>query len=128
MSIARLLIAASLLVLLVAAAWLWWVVPSRVDMAAYVPADSIVYLEFNSVTDLVAAIEQSGAWQATTSITGYTANPSNKFLTLLTKAGLGPTDGVIFSRAQVALVVVRWNTIEEESTCLLYTSPSPRDS
>ena len=116
MSIARLLIAASLLVLLVAAAWLWWVVPSRVDMAAYVPADSIVYLEFNSVTDLVAAIEQSGAWQATTSITGYTANPSNKFLTLLTKAGLGPTDGVIFSRAQVALVVVRWNTIEEEST------------
>ena len=116
MSIARLLIAASLLLLLIAGAWIWWVVPAKVDMAAYAPADSILYLEFNSLTDLVDAVEQSDAWKATTSITGYTASKSNKALTLLTRAGIGPTDAVILSRAQVALVVVRWNTIEEDST------------
>ncbi|HSE24672.1 MAG TPA: hypothetical protein VLB68_23615 [Pyrinomonadaceae bacterium] len=90
--------------------------PSKVDMADYVPADSIVYLEFNSVTDLVNAIEQSDAWRATASMTGYSTGGSNKVLTFMTKAGIGPTDAVILSRAQVALVVVRWNTIEENNT------------
>ena len=116
MSIARPLIAASLLLVLIAAAWTWWAFPAKVDMADYVPADSIVYLEFNSVGDLIDAVEQSNAWQATTSITGYASTKSNKALTFLTKAGIGPTDAVILSRAQVALVVVRWNTIEEDST------------
>jgi hypothetical protein len=116
MSIARPLIATSLLLILIAAGWMWWAIPSKVDMADYVPADSIVYLEFNSVTDLVNAIEQSDAWKATTSITGYSVGGSNKFLNFLTRAGIGPTDAVILSRAQVALVVVRWNTIEENST------------
>src|SRR3989440_12993705 len=30
-------------------AWLWWTRPVRVDMAAYVPADSIVYVEADSL-------------------------------------------------------------------------------
>ena len=85
-------------------------------MADYVPADSILYLEFNSVADLIAAIEQSDAWKATTSITGYSTSKPNKALTFLTRAGIGPTDAVILSRSQIALVVVRWNTIEENST------------
>src|SRR6185369_6198327 len=116
MSIARPLIATSLLLILIVAGWIWWALPSKVDMAAYVPADSIVYLEFNSITDLVDAIEQSEAWKATSSITGYSAGRSNKVFTFLIKAGIGPTDAVILSRAQVALVVVRWNTIEENRT------------
>ena len=33
-------------------AWLWWTRPVRVDMAAYVPADSIVYVEADSLHNL----------------------------------------------------------------------------
>ena len=37
----------AVLSLAVIGAWLWWVRPRNVDMAAYAPADSLLYLEAN---------------------------------------------------------------------------------
>ena len=43
---------------LVAAVWLWWNRPQPVDMTAYVPADSLVYLEVNSLPDALDAFKE----------------------------------------------------------------------
>ena len=48
----RPLLALALLVVLIGAAWLWWSLPSRVDMADYAPADSLVYVEFNNLAEV----------------------------------------------------------------------------
>ena len=37
-------------------AWLWWTRPVGVDMAAYVPADSIVYVEADSLQNIFDAV------------------------------------------------------------------------
>jgi len=37
-------------------AWLWWARPVKVDMAAYVPADSIIYFEADSLPEIFGAV------------------------------------------------------------------------
>ena len=49
--------------------WLWWSLPSRVDMADYAPANSIVYVEFNNLAGVAQAIQNSDVWQAAAPIT-----------------------------------------------------------
>jgi hypothetical protein len=58
MKFLRPLLALALLLILIAAAWLWWALPSRVDMAGYAPADSLVYVEFNNLSEVAQAIQQ----------------------------------------------------------------------
>ena len=70
MKFLRPLLALVLLLILIVAAWLWWTLPSKVDMADYAPADSLVYVEFNNLTEVVQAIQQSDVWQAAAPITG----------------------------------------------------------
>ena len=43
--------------------WIWWNRPTAVDMTAYVPADSLVYLESNSLTEITAAMSDTEAWR-----------------------------------------------------------------
>src|SRR2546423_13164792 len=50
--------------ILVAVGWLWWNRPQKVDMAGYVPADSLVYLEANSLPEIAAGIVSTDAWKA----------------------------------------------------------------
>ena len=49
MKFLRPLLALSLLLIIIAAVWLWWSLPAKVDMANYAPADSLVYVEFNNL-------------------------------------------------------------------------------
>jgi hypothetical protein len=105
-----------LILILAGVAWIWWDQPRKVDMADYVPADSFVYLEFNSLTDLATAIEQNDAWKATAPVTGASLKPQNRWISMAAESGIGPATGVIFSRAQLALVVVGMNTTEGEDT------------
>ena len=53
------------LLLLVAAAfaWLWLTRPTKVEMAAYVPADSIVYFEADSLPDIFDGVTSTDAWR-----------------------------------------------------------------
>ncbi|PYS82250.1 MAG: hypothetical protein DMF67_13710 [Acidobacteria bacterium] len=44
-------------------AWLWWTRPVRVDMAAYVPADSLIYFEANSLPEIVSAVTSTDDWR-----------------------------------------------------------------
>jgi hypothetical protein len=116
MKFLRPLLALALLVILIGAAVVWWSLPSRVDMAAYAPADALVYVEFNNLAGVVQAIQHSDVWQAAAPITQSRPASRNRLMATAARAGLGPLPAVLFARAQVALVVVGLNTSEEQDT------------
>ena len=62
MKFLRPLIALALLTIVIGAAFLWWSIPSAVDMADYAPADSLVYVEFNNLAGVADAIQHSDVW------------------------------------------------------------------
>lgn len=102
--------------LVIAAIWIWWSQPRIVDMATYVPGDTVVYLELNSALKLANSIEQNDTWQALAPSMGLPAKASGGFQSFLAHVGIGPADAVIFSRAQFALSVVGINQIQTEDT------------
>jgi hypothetical protein len=55
-------------------AWVWWNRPEAVDMSAYVPAESLVYLEANSLPDIVSGLTSTDAWQALAPPAGLSPN------------------------------------------------------
>ena len=105
-----------LLVILGLAAWLWVASPARVDLADYAPADALVYVEFNNLADVARAIQYTDAWKAAAPITQSKPRGENRLLTAAARAGVAPIEGVLFARAQVALVVLGLNTSEENDT------------
>ena len=115
----RLLLVFLLLAILLIGAWLWIGAPGKVDLADYAPADSLVYVEFNSLADVVRAIQQTDAWKAAVPITHSKPANESRLLTAAARAGIGPIESVLFARTQVALVVVGLNTIEEDQTLKL---------
>lgn len=116
MKFLRPLVVLVILVILVCAVGLWWSSPSKADMADYAPADSLVYVEFNNLTDVAQAIQQSQVWQSAAPITQSKPVSQNRLMTAAARAGIGPLPAVLFARAQIALVVVGLNTAEEADT------------
>ena len=97
-----------LLLVLIAALWVWWSRPRALDMAAYVPADSLVYLESNSPVDLAQALRNTDAWQKLAPYYGWKSDSwQDRWLNYLARAtGIGSAQNVIASRAQVAFVML----------------------
>jgi hypothetical protein len=114
MKLLRPLVILACLILLVTAAALWWNQPARVDMANYAPADSLVYIEINSIPDITNAIQQSEAWKTAAPIIGVNTKPQSRWTLVAARAGVAPVQAVISSRAQMALVVVGVNTAEKD--------------
>lgn len=115
-----------LLLLAVAAfAWLWLMRPERVDMAAYVPADSIVYLEADSLPELFDGVTSTDAWRELSNAAGVELGQRQSgWLTgLVSFTGIGPSDAVVLSRAQVGVAVLGFEAAEESDTTLRF---SPR--
>ena len=115
MKFLRPLLALALLVIVLVAVWLWWSLPSKVDMSGYAPADSLVYVEFNNPAAVVQAIQHSTLWQAAAPITQSKPTSQSRIAFTAARAGLGPLPAVLFARAQVALAMVGMNTFEEEN-------------
>ena len=105
-----------LLFVLVAAAWLWFNRPTPVDLGKYAPADSVLYVELNTPTEVVRAIQQTDVWKAAAPITQSQPSSSNRLALMAARAGIGPIDAVLFARAQLALVVVGLNAAEQDDT------------
>src|SRR5678815_3889457 len=116
MKFLRPLLALGLLIIVLVAVWLWWSLPAKVDMADYAPADSLVYVEFNTPPDVVHAIQHSNLWRAAAPITQSKPSSPSRVAATAARAGLGPLPAVLFARAQVALAMIGMNTIEEESS------------
>lgn len=97
-----------LALLLILAIWMWWNRPRKVSMAAYVPADSLIYLEANDLPDIASGIISTDAWKALAPSAGIKSNLGNlSWLSRLASwTGIGPADAVVLSRAQIAVTVL----------------------
>ena len=111
----RLLTVLSLL-LLSAVGFVWLNRSVRVDMAGYVPADSLVYIEFNSLTDLAKTIEQNETWKSVATAIGSDSKLIDPFWITMARTGVAPVRSVAFARAQMAVVLLGVNSIQEGDT------------
>jgi hypothetical protein len=116
----RALIIALGILLLAAAVWLWWERPQRVEMANYVPQDSLVYLEFDSLPDVLHGVTSTSAWHTLAPAAGVSDNAAKfGWLTSFAKwTGIGSAESVIFARAQVAVAVLSIDAKEADEGAL----------
>jgi hypothetical protein len=99
--------------------WIWWTRPTRADMAAYAPADSLVYLEANSIVDIGRGIASTDAWQKLgPHLQLQQQLPSPWFSKFVMWTGLGSVETVVTTRAQVAVVMLNVGATEEGETTL----------
>jgi hypothetical protein len=93
--------------LLLGAIWVWWNRPRKVDMSAYVPADSLIYLEANDLPDIISGIVSTDAWKALAPPAGIKSNLGylGWLSRLVSWTGIGSADAVVLSRAQIAVTV-----------------------
>jgi hypothetical protein len=103
-------------------AWLWWTRPERVDMAAYVPADSIIYVEANSLQDILDNVAATDDWKELAPAAGVEVKRgwADRLIPLMSFTGAGPSDAVVLSRAQVAVAVLGFEAVEESGGALNY--------
>lgn len=87
-------------------------------MAAYAPANSLLYLEANRPLDVFDEVVSSEAWRVVTNVTGTPAvNSKSHWLRgFMRWTGIGPIQTVILARSQVAVVVNELRTAEEGDT------------
>ncbi len=114
----KLALTAPFALLLFLGAWLWWNRPQRVDMAAYVPADSLVYLEANSLPEIAGGIVSTDAWKALAPVAGINSDFGRlRWVSRLAAwTGFGPADVVVLSRAQVAVAVLNFDAAEQAAS------------
>lgn len=100
------------------AAWLWWVKPRQVDMSNHAPANSLLYLEASNPLEVVKALEATEAWRIVDTLTeNQQSIPSNSWIQwFVGRTGIGPVESVILARAQVAVVVTDLGATEESET------------
>jgi hypothetical protein len=99
----------------VIAAWLVWARPKSVDLAAYAPADSLLYLEANHPSQVLEAISTTEAWKVISTALGAPAFEGKTpwLRGVMRWTGLGPIRTVILARSQVAVVISELRTAEE---------------
>ena len=107
----------TLLLLVILCSWLWWVGPRPIDMASYAPADSLLFLESNNPADVVESLRRTEAWKLVDSLAGKERRADNTWIRQLVRwTGIGPTNSVILSRAQVAVVVTNLGVEQGDET------------
>jgi hypothetical protein len=108
----------ALLALSLVAGWLWWVRPTKVDMAVYAPATSLLYLESNRPLAVAEAIIGTDAWKIIDRASGTHTNPHPQpwLESFIRWTGIGPVKSVILARAQIAVVVTDLGTVEDGET------------
>ena len=116
MKLLRPLVALALVLLIAGGLLFWWNSPTKVDMANYAPADALVYVEVNSLVDVTNALKQSEVLRPFLPFIAIDSSPTQGWKFSAARAGLAPTNGVILSRAQAALVVTDIETTEENES------------
>ncbi|MDQ3806467.1 MAG: hypothetical protein M3416_21875, partial [Acidobacteriota bacterium] len=110
------------LLALAAGAWLWWNRPVRVDMAGYVPADAVVYLEANSLTEIAGGLASTEAWREFALAAGVEKSWAGAgwLGRVAALTGLGSGEAVLLSRAQLAVAVLGFKAEEESETAITF--------
>lgn len=114
MSLMRRVLLVSFTLLVLATLWVVWNRPTKVDMAAYAPADSLAYLECNNPTEVVTALHRTEAWRNLAPLFRLNDNETSSWFESFARlTGLAPTELVVSSRAQLAVAVMNLGTFEE---------------
>jgi len=100
------------------ASWLWWAKPRQVDMAAYAPANSLLYLEANQPVEVARVLAATDAGKILESFAGkHQAATGNIWLQRFVRwTGIGPIESVILARSQIAVVVTDLGATEDADT------------
>lgn len=104
--------------IIIAAIWIWWNRPRKVDMTAYVPADSLIYLEANDLPDIVSNLVSTDAWKALAPPAGIRSDLGRiSWLSRFASwTGIGSSEAVVLSRAQVAIAVLGFDAADAGDT------------
>lgn len=118
MKISRTALPVVIIAALIVFAWLWWNRPQKVDMAAYVPAESLVYLEANSLPEIASAVVATDAWKALAPAAGIKSNLGQVgwWAPVAAWTGIGSAEAVVIARAQVAVAVLSLDADEGSDT------------
>lgn len=102
-------------VLSLAAAWLWWNRPRQVDLAAYAPADTLVYLEANDLSEILVGLTSTEAWRELAPHAGVRRDIGDfsRLGRLAARTGVGSAETVVLARAQAAVVVLGFETVRD---------------
>lgn len=136
MTILRRVVVVAILILCLAAVWIWLNRPQRVDMSASAPASTLIYLESNSLMEVADGVAATEAWKLVKPLIGETKTdwPSARTRGLVAFTGIAPTASVILARAQVAMVMLDLGaretadtmTVKPEAALLIETHTSKR--
>jgi hypothetical protein len=104
--------------LAVIAGWFYWSWPRRVDMAAYVPADCVAFVEADDLVELADGIGSSEAWTKLAAPLGArsTLLPNRWLIRLARWTGIGSGDAILFARSQFAIVFTGVEETEADAT------------
>ena len=106
----------SVTLVLAAAGYLFFRRPPRVAMEKYVPASALVFLEIDSLTDLLDGLTNTRTWREVGPILGLSSQLKQlgSGLDVAGRTGLGPAEVVLAGRAQYAAVVTGVDASTEE--------------
>ncbi|MDQ3817544.1 MAG: hypothetical protein M3362_07635, partial [Acidobacteriota bacterium] len=104
--------------ILIAGLWVWWNHPRKVDMTAYVPADSLIYLEANDLPDIASSLVSTDAWKALAPPAGIRSDLGRiSWLSRIASwTGIGSSEAVVLSRAQLAIAVLGFDAADAGDT------------
>ncbi|MGQ0763610.1 MAG: hypothetical protein ACT4OT_16565 [Acidobacteriota bacterium] len=109
-----------LLLVLVAfgAAWLFWNRAPRAEMSAYVPAESLAFIEVNDVMGVANGITGTEAWRVLGPPLGAPSHliPYSWSIKLARWTGIGSAEAVLLSRSQFGLFFTQAQATESANT------------
>ncbi len=113
----RWILLSAVLALTLVGSWLLWMKPSQVDMAAYAPAESLLYIESDRPAAVIESVIQTEAWRAFERASGLPHSPaSGRLQKVVGWTGIGPIESVLLARSQIAVVVTKLDTTESGDT------------
>jgi hypothetical protein len=100
------------------AAWVLWNRPRKVDMASYVPADSVAYIEANDLGQIAGSLSKTEAWKTLAEPLGAPRELiSHPWLMSVARwTGIGSGESVLLARSQFAVCFAQPQATESGST------------
>jgi hypothetical protein len=100
------------------AAWVVWNRPHNADMSAYVPAESIAYIEANDLARIADGLSKTEAWRAVAEPLGAPRELiSHPWLVSFARwTGIGSVESVLLARSQFAVCFSQPQATESGST------------
>lgn len=123
MIVLRRVLAIIVALVLLVIGWLWWNRPQRVDMAAYVPSDAMLYFEADSLPEILSGMVSTDAWRALAPPAGIDTDfgKLDRWSRVAAWTGVGTADAVVLSRAQLAVAVLGFDAAEAPEATLKIT-------